>query len=142
MNVRITVPEMANGGRSRPTCDRLLRELSAGVNSPKEGSLRSPPNHGNDDHTSSIRQWMCQTTYDRYDRELSAEVNSPKEGRYIARRKPRQRRPQIILSVRGAIDWNSKTSFKDAQFRSQQQNGKCTLPLFAPGEPTGTAKCP
>ena len=47
---RPTVGTKSNDGRPRPTCDRLHRELSAGVNSPKEGSLRSPPNHGNDDH--------------------------------------------------------------------------------------------
>ena len=34
VNARITIPDMANGGRPRPTCDRLHRELSAGVNSP------------------------------------------------------------------------------------------------------------
>ena len=81
VNARITVPEMANDGRPSPTCDRLHRELSAGINSPKDGSLRSPPNHDNDDHKSSIKRWMCQTTYNRYNqynRELSAGVNSPR----------------------------------------------------------------
>ena len=78
VNARITVQEMANGGMPRPTCDRLHQELPAGVNSLKEGSLCCPPNRSNDDHKSSIKWWMCQTTYDCYDRELSAGVSFPR----------------------------------------------------------------
>ena len=86
VNTRTTVRQMADGGRPRPTCERIHPEPSAGVNSQKEGSLLSPPNHGNDNRKSSVKRWMCQTTYDRYDRELSAGVNSETEGRHLASR--------------------------------------------------------
>ena len=56
VNVRIMVLEMASGGRPRLTCDHLHHELSAGVSSPKEGSLRNLLNQGNDDHKLSIER--------------------------------------------------------------------------------------
>ena len=57
VNARINmVPEMANGGRPGPTCDRLHRELSAGVNSPKEMPFLSLPNHDDDDHKLSNKR--------------------------------------------------------------------------------------
>ena len=51
VNVQITVPEMANGGKPRQTCDHLHRELSTCVNyQKKKGLLLSLPNRGNHNH--------------------------------------------------------------------------------------------
>ena len=59
-NARTVVIEMVNGGRSRTTCDRFYRELTA-ASAPKVLSLLSQPNLGNDDLESFLRRAISKT---------------------------------------------------------------------------------
>ena len=142
VNARIImVQEMTNGGRSKPMCDHLLRELSASVNSQKKGCYVAHQTMAVMITSRQINNKcakQCMTTVTGSYQPAS----SPQKRVVTQPAKQWQQRSQVVLSVSGAIGWNSKTSFKDAEFQSLPQIGEFILPLLVPDEPTGTAKSP
>ena len=108
---------MANGGRPRPTCDRLHRELSAGVNFQNKGRCVACRTTAT---TTTIRLINDKCV----ERSMTAMIvsyrpaSAPQNRVATELAEPRQRRSHVVLSGVGAIDLIPRRALKTLNFEA------------------------